>query len=87
MSEADIRALGHITPRLAVERVTLLCGAAEMPIRNDATPADAVRTRTRGVEDEFHSALLTLRHGVKVYNGEQLAFIPSVSASTSPGAA
>lgn len=69
---------------MAIEPVTLMAGAAEMAIyhtmralREQQIPGCA------GVGEEFHSASLTLRHGFRVYNGEQMAFIPSIVSSIS----
>lgn len=69
-------------PIMAIEPVTLLCGAAEMAIFHtmQSLRAQAVES-CAGVGEEFHSASLTLRHGFRVYNGEQLAFIGNVAAS------
>ena len=69
-------------PVMAVEPVTLLCGAAEMTIFHTM---QSLRTQAvegcAGVGEEFHSASLTLRHGFRVYNGEQLALIGNVAAA------
>lgn len=69
-------------PVMAVEPITLLCGAAEMAIFHTMRSLRAQALEgCVGVGEEFHSASLTPRHGFRVYNGEQFALIGSVASS------